>query len=142
MSQENNYPPNQTACPLETGPQTQWAAVDRSLDGTPKATIVPPPGEEDADAPGRSNGRRYAQRNPAAGYRLRDFRNVVADPSGRAYANRRADIARLRKEKAMRQVHSSAAFTLAIILLGVPARPQSGWEPACERLVLCAPGCQ
>ena len=25
----------------------------------------------------------------------------------------------------MRQVHSSAAFTLAIILLGVPARPQS-----------------
>src|SRR5450755_2834780 len=31
----------------------------------------------------------------------------------------------LRKGKAMRHVHSSAAFTLAIILLGVPARPQS-----------------
>jgi hypothetical protein len=31
----------------------------------------------------------------------------------------------LRKGKAMRQVHSSAAFTLAIILLGIPARPQS-----------------
>jgi hypothetical protein len=28
-------------------------------------------------------------------------------------------------ENAMRQLHSSAAFTLAIILLGVPARPQS-----------------
>src|SRR6478736_4885606 len=28
-------------------------------------------------------------------------------------------------ENAMRQVHSSVAFTLAIILLGVPARPQS-----------------
>jgi hypothetical protein len=45
--------------------------------------------------------------------------------SGRAYANRCADMAWLRKGKAMRQVHSSAAFTLAIILLGVPARPQS-----------------
>jgi hypothetical protein len=33
--------------------------------------------------------------------------------------------ARLREEKAVRQVHSSAAVTLAVILLGVPACPQS-----------------
>ena len=45
--------------------------------------------------------------------------------SGRAYANRCADMAWLRKGKAMGQVHSSAAFPLAIILLSVPARPQS-----------------
>jgi hypothetical protein len=49
----------------------------------------------------------------------------VADPGGRAYAKRCADIARLCNGKAMRQVHSSAAFKLAIILLGVPAHPQS-----------------
>src|SRR3984893_10338187 len=84
-----------------------------------------PAGEEGPQAPGRSNKRRYAERDPAAGQRLLDFRHVVADPGGRAYANGCADIARLRKGKAMRQVHSSAAFTLAIILLGVPARPQS-----------------
>src|SRR5450759_1021885 len=45
--------------------------------------------------------------------------------SGRAYANRCADMAWLRKGKAMGQVHSSAAFPLAIILLSIPARPQS-----------------
>ncbi len=43
----------------------------------------------------------------------------------RAYAKRCADLAWLRKEPASRQVHSSVGFTLAIILLGVPARPQS-----------------
>jgi len=35
-----------------------------------------PVGEEDADAPGRSNERRYAERNPGAGQRLHDFRDV------------------------------------------------------------------
>jgi hypothetical protein len=39
--------------------------------------------------------------------------------------NRCADIARLREGKAMRQVHRSAAITLAIILIGIPARSQS-----------------
>src|ERR1700737_5652062 len=43
----------------------------------------------------------------------------------RPYANRCADTAQLREGKAMRQIHSSAAFTLVIILLGIPARPQS-----------------
>jgi hypothetical protein len=43
----------------------------------------------------------------------------------RSYAKRCADLARLRKETASRQVHSSVGFTLAIILLGIPARPQS-----------------
>ena len=42
----------------------------------------------------------------------------------RAYAKRCADPAWLRKP-ASRQVHSSVGFTLAIILLGVPGRPQS-----------------
>jgi len=52
-----------------------------------------PAGEEDANAPGRSNERRYAERNPAAGQRLHDFHHVVADPGGRAYPNRCAAIA-------------------------------------------------
>ena len=52
-----------------------------------------PAGEEDANAPGRSNERRYAERNPAAGQRLPDFHHVVADPGGRAYPNRCAAIA-------------------------------------------------
>jgi hypothetical protein len=41
-----------------------------------------------------------------------------------SYAKRCADLARLCKETASRQVHGSVGFTLAIILLGVPARPQ------------------
>ena len=44
----------------------------------------------------------------------------------RAYINRCADTAQLRTRKTMRQVHSSAAFALAPILLGVLAHPQSG----------------
>jgi hypothetical protein len=36
-------------------------------------------------APRRSNERRYAERNPAAGQRLPDFRHVIVDPSDRAY---------------------------------------------------------
>ena len=43
-----------------------------------------------------------------------------------SYAKRCADLARLRKETASRQVHGSVGLTLAIILLGVPARSQSG----------------
>jgi hypothetical protein len=42
-----------------------------------------------------------------------------------SYAKRCADLARLRKETASRQVHGSVGLTVAIILLGVPARPQS-----------------
>jgi hypothetical protein len=45
--------------------------------------------------------------------------------AARADANRCAEIARPCKGKAMRQVHNSAAITLAIILLGIPARSQS-----------------
>jgi hypothetical protein len=41
-----------------------------------------------------------------------------------SYVKRCADLARLRKETASRQVHGSVGCTLAIILLGVPARPQ------------------
>jgi len=43
----------------------------------------------------------------------------------RAYANHCADTAQLRKRKAMRQIQSSAAFILVIILLGIAASPQS-----------------
>ena len=50
-------------------------------------------GEEDANAPGRSIERRYAGRNPTAGQRLSDFLHILADPGGRAYANRCAAIA-------------------------------------------------
>jgi hypothetical protein len=51
--------------------------------------------------------------------------HVVADPVGRAYANPSAAIARLRKEEAMRRANTSAAFILAIILLGAPGHSQS-----------------
>jgi hypothetical protein len=44
----------------------------------------------------------------------------------RAYINRWADTAQLRTRKAMRQILSSAAFTLATILLAVLAHPQAG----------------
>jgi hypothetical protein len=44
---------------------------------------------------------------------------------GCAYANRSADTAQLRKGKAMKQIRSSAAFILVIILLGISASPQS-----------------
>jgi hypothetical protein len=67
----------------------------------------------------------YAERNSAAGQRLRPFGHVVVDLGGRADANRCAEIARLCKGKAMRQVHNSATITLAIILLGIPTRSQS-----------------
>jgi hypothetical protein len=43
----------------------------------------------------------------------------------RVHTNSSADIVRLRKRMAVRQICTSAAFTLAIILLGVTARPQS-----------------
>jgi hypothetical protein len=43
----------------------------------------------------------------------------------RDYANRCTGTARVRNGKALRQLQSSAAFILVIILLGVPARPQS-----------------
>src|ERR1700737_808106 len=43
----------------------------------------------------------------------------------RDYANRCAGTARVRNGKALRQLQSSAPFILVIILLGVPARPQS-----------------
>jgi hypothetical protein len=44
----------------------------------------------------------------------------------RPYINRCADTAQSCTRKAMRQIHSSAAFTLATILLGVLAHPQAG----------------
>jgi len=42
-----------------------------------------------------------------------------------SYAKRCADLARLRKETASRQVHSSVGFILAVILLAIPAQSQS-----------------
>jgi len=54
----------------------------------------------------------------------------------RPYANRCADTAQLREGKAMRQIHSSAAFTLVIILLGIPARPQSAPSSQCRPATL------
>ena len=54
MSQESSYPPNQTAFPLEAGFR---AAIERTLEGTSRDTIVPSVGEEDVDASGRSNER-------------------------------------------------------------------------------------
>jgi hypothetical protein len=53
-----------------------------------------------------------------------------------SYAKRCADLARLCKETASRQVHGSVGFTLAIILLGVPARPQCAPNNQCRPATL------
>jgi len=57
MSQESSCPPNQTACPLEGVPRPSVAAIESMLDSTPMDghDSCRPTGEEDADAPGRSN---------------------------------------------------------------------------------------